>query len=316
MKKLIFCFFIITFTDLFSQITEKEKELRNIGFDTTNMGWKTGGMFNLTFSQLSLTNWATGGENSYSGNILLNLFAKYNKKYLSLENYFDFGYGLMKQSSSKYRKTDDKIDFSSKLGYMLQKKSFFTVLLNFKTQTMPGYNYPNDTVKISDFLSPAYLVFASGFDYKTDVFSLFIAPITSKITIVNSPYLANLGSFGVDAAQYDNNGTLIKKGKHSRVEYGGYIKSMFTFKHKEFITMSSKIELFSNYFKNPENIDIYWENLINIKLSKYLAFSLNTIMIYDDDIDITIKDKSGAITGKGPRLQFKEVVGIGFSYKF
>ncbi len=316
MKKLIFCFFILTSTDLFSQITEKEKELRNIGFDTTNIGWKTGGMFNLTFSQLSLTNWAAGGENSYSGIILLNLFAKYNKKHLSLENYFDFGYGLMKQSSSKYRKTDDKIDFSSKLGYMLQKKSFFTVLLNFKTQTMPGYNYPNDSVKISDFLSPAYLVLASGFDYKTDVFSLFMSPITSKVTIVNSLYLANLGSFGVDAAQYDNNGTLIKKGKHSRFEYGGYFKSMFTFKHKESITISSKIELFSNYFKNPENIDIYWENLINIKLNKYLAFSLNTIMIYDDDIDITIKDKSGAIIGKGPRLQFKEVVGIGFSYKF
>ena len=41
--------------------------------------WKFGGMGNLSLSQVSLTNWAAGGENSFSSNILANGSAKYNK---------------------------------------------------------------------------------------------------------------------------------------------------------------------------------------------------------------------------------------------
>lgn len=302
---------------LLSQVVEKEKDLRKINIDSTLIGWKKGGMFNFTFSQVSLTHWAAGGENSVSANMLFNLFAKYNKKRLSFENYFDFGYGLLKQSSAKSKKTDDKIDFSSKLGYLIRKNAFFAALLNFKTQSMPGYDYPNDSVKISNFMSPAYLLFAMGLDFKKkDVFSCFLAPATGKLTYVSDPTLANNGAFGVDAAILDTAGNIIKKGKHSRIEFGGYLKTVFNIKVAENINFNSKLELFSNYFKKPQNIDVYWENLIGMKINKYLAVSINTVLIYDDDIMITIKDKAGNITGQGPRTQFKEVVGLGFSYKF
>jgi hypothetical protein len=299
------------------QVVEKEKDLRKISIDSSLIGWKKGGMFNLTFSQVSLTNWAAGGEKLVSANVLFNLFAKYNKKRLSFENNLDFGFGLLKQSSAKSRKTDDKIDFSSKFGYLIRNNSFFAALLNFKTQSMPGYNYPNDSVKISNFMSPAYLLFATGYDFKKkDIFSCFLAPVTGKVTFVNDQTLANSGAFGVEPAVFDSIGNIIKKGKKSRIEFGGYIKTVLNIKIAENINLNSKLELFSNYFKNPQNIDVYWENLIGMKINKYLAVSINTVLIYDDDIMITIKDKAGNITGQGPRTQFKEVVGLGFSYKF
>ncbi|GAB4451993.1 MAG: DUF3078 domain-containing protein [Bacteroidales bacterium] len=308
--------FFISFISL-GQVVEKEKDLRKISIDSTLIGWKKGGMFNFTFSQVSLKHWAAGGENSVSANMLFNLFAKYNKKRLSFENYLDFGYGLLKQSSAKSRKTDDKIDFSSKVGYLIRNTSFFAALFNFKTQSMPGYNYPNDSVKISNFMSPAYILFATGFDFKKkDIFSCFFAPATGKLTYVSDPTLANSGAFGVDAAVLDTAGNIIKKGKHSRIEFGGYLKAVLNVKLFENVTLNSKLELFSNYFKKPQNIDVYWENLIGMKINKFLAVSINTVLIYDDDIMITIKDKAGNITGQGPRTQFKEVVGLGFSYKF
>ncbi len=182
---------------------------------------------------------------------------------------------------------------------------------------MPGYNYPNDSVKISNFLSPIYLVFATGYDYKKkNIFSCFIAPVTGKITFINDQNIANTGAFGVEPAQYDNTGNLIKKGKRSRYEFGGYLKSSIKWKFMENGILNSKIELFSNYFKNPQNIDIYWENIISLKINIFFAVSINTILVYDDDIHIILKDKNGNITGKGPRIQFKEIIGLGFSYKF
>lgn len=314
---IILLLLLISLSSIVGQVVEKEKDLRKISIDSTLMGWKSGGMFNFTFSQVSLTNWAAGGENSVSTNMLFNLFAKYNKNRISLENNLDFGYGILKQSSAKSRKTDDKIDFSSKLGYLIRNNSFFAALVNFKTQLMPGYNYPNDSVKISNFMSPAYLLFATGYDFKRkNVFSCFVAPITGKVTFVNDINLANSGAFGVDAAVIDTAGNIIKKGKRSRIEFGGYVKTVLNIKLTENINLSSKIELFSNFFKNPQNIDVYWENLIGMKINKYLAVSINTVLIYDDDVMIEIKDKSGNITGKGPRTQFKEVIGLGFSYKF
>ncbi len=71
----------------------------------------------------------------------------------------------MKQSSGKQRKTDDKIVFSSKFGYLIKRNSYWAALLNFKTQSMPGYNYPNDSVMISTFMSPAYFIPAVGYDF-------------------------------------------------------------------------------------------------------------------------------------------------------
>ena len=47
--------------------------------DTTVNGWKKGGFLALNFNQVSLTNWAAGGESALSSTILGNAFVKYRK---------------------------------------------------------------------------------------------------------------------------------------------------------------------------------------------------------------------------------------------
>jgi hypothetical protein len=301
-----------------AQVTDGEKDLRNLKTDTIE-GWKKGGMFSLTFSQVSLSNWAAGGENSFSGNTMINIFANYKKGKLTLDNNLDFGYGIMKQGEQEIRKTDDKIDLTSKFGRKLSKNAYVAALLNFKTQAMPGYNYPDDSTEISNFLAPGYVLFAAGYDYKKgDWLSLFFAPITGKLTIVNDPTLANAGAFGVTPAIYDPNDStsIITPGEKTRLEFGGYFKGTFTKDIMENVKLSTKLELFSNYINNPLNIDIYWENTISMKINKYISANLSTTLIYDDDIKIDVKDSEGNVIGKGPRTQFKEVFGLGFSYKF
>lgn len=136
--------------------------------------WKIGGILGSTFSQTYLSNWAAGGENSLSITSIFNIYFNYSKKEISWDNSFNIGYGTLKQGDSKkYRKTDDKLEFSSKFGYEAYKNLYYSAFFSFKTQMAKGYNYPNDSIKISDFLAPAYLIGSIGVDFKQNFLSVF-----------------------------------------------------------------------------------------------------------------------------------------------
>jgi hypothetical protein len=170
-------------------------------------------------------------------------------------------------------------------------------------------------VMISDFMAPAYLTIALGMDYKpAKYFSLFIAPVTGKMTFVNNQTLANEGAFGVEAAEIDPvTGDILEPGKKIRSQFGGYIKAAFSKDIMKNLTLGLKLDMFSNYLAiHPQNIVINGQVLIAAKINKYITTSLTTDVIYDDAIKI--KDKDGVTLG--PRTQLKEVFALGFSYKF
>ena len=167
-------------------------------------------------------------------------------------------------------------------------------MLNFKSQFSDGYDYPNDSVPISRFLAPAYILYSLGLDYKpNDKFSLFFSPITGKITIVSDGRLAAEGAFGVEPAKYDKSGVRIQAGKNVRYEFGAYLKSEINKNLMENVSLQSKLELFSSYDHNPQNVDVNWEVLIVMKINKFLSANVNTNLVYDDDIKIT--DKNGKV---------------------
>lgn len=306
-----------------AQTTDGEAKLRKETADTTQ-GWKKGGVIALSMAQTSLTNWAAGGQNSLSANGLFSTFANYHHGKHAWDNNFDVGYGILKQGKkADLMKTDDKIDLLSKYGYKAFDGFYYAALLNFKTQMTVGRDYKTDTSKISNFLAPAYTLLALGLDYKPNShFSAFIAPITGKITIVNDQDLADAGAYGVKAATYDATGVKITDGERSRSEFGGYVRLIYSkndFKSEALKNMSltTKADLFSNYLKNPQNIDVSWETQIAFKVNKYISANLNTHLLYDDDIKIAVdKNNDGIIEASGPRVQFKEILGVGFSYKF
>jgi hypothetical protein len=296
------------------QVTDVEKTLRTQSADTIR-GWKKGGVLSLNLAQTSLTNWAAGGQNSFSINGLLSAFANYKNNKSVWDNSLDIGYGLLKQGKdSRYTKTDDKFDLLSKYGKEAFKNFYYSALFNFKTQMSPGYKYPDYTNKISDFFAPAYITLALGMDYKPDAyFSMFIAPITEKFTFVIDQTLSEAGAFGV------------KPGEKTLSEFGGYLRAIYSrndFKKEllKNVTFTTKIDLFSNYMKNPQNIVVNWETLLALKVNKFLSASINTQLVYDDKIRIPIdKNADGIIEpgeSVGSLVQFKEILGIGFSYKF
>lgn len=306
------------------QVTELEKTLRTQNADTT-LGWRKGGIVSFNLSQTSLTNWASGGQNSMSFNGQFNGHANFKSKTNVWDNSLDMGYGLLRQNKSDgYMKIDDKIDFVSKYGRKAYKHWYYSALFSFKTQMAAGYKYPNDSVKISDRLAPAYLMTALGLDYKpNNYFSMFVAPITGKITIVKDQTLANQGAYGVEKATYDAQGHILTEGSQSRSELGGYLRIIYSkndFK-SEFLknlSFTTKLDLFTNYLHNPRNIDVSWENNLAMKVNKYIMVTFNTHLIYDDDIKVGKDTNNDGTLDKfsGPKVQFKEILGVGIAFKF
>ncbi|MBA2328833.1 MAG: DUF3078 domain-containing protein [Flavisolibacter sp.] len=300
MKKFVLTVFI-SVTVLMSNAQEDTTIIQQ---DTV---WRRGGMVSLNFSQVSLTNWAAGGQNSIAGNGLFNFFANYKSGKNAWDNYIDLGYGLVMQGKrGSLLKSDDRIDLTSKYGREATEHWYYTGLTNLRTQFAPGYNYPNDSVVISRFFAPAYLTLAPGMDFKpNNNFSLFLSPATTRFIFVMDRDLSNAGAFGVDS------------GKTLRTEAGAYLKAIYNKELSATTNLMTTLDLFSNYFDKPQNIDINWQLLLGLKVSRYISANLSLQLLYDDNTKLTFYEDDGITVKRvGPGVQFREIFGIGFAYNF
>jgi len=270
--------------------------------------WKMQGNANFIVNQGYVKNWVEGGENSLSA---LSVF-KYNIDYIygkkTWNTFFEYKYGVLQTGTSSLRKNDDKFEINSKYGTEAFKKWYYSALFNFKTQFWKGYNYPNDSVPVSSFMAPGSLVFSLGLDYKPNKdFTLLISPVTSKFTIVR------------DTAKYDQTSYGVGANEKTRKEIGAYIKTQHEMEIYEDINMVNRLNLFTNYTNNPQNIDIDWEMKLDFKLNDFITTTINLHLLYDDDVDIPVYDTvdgEQVQVGTTQKIQFKEMLGIGFVYKF
>jgi len=317
MKKMILTALlaVITTCALTAQIKVEE--------DTTVNGWKKGGFFSFSFNQVSLTNWAAGGESALSVTALASGFIKYRKNDTYFETVLDAGYGFITTKSQSLRKNEDKLELNSKFGKKAKGKFYYAGMMNFRTQFAPGFNFPNDSVVISRFMAPAYLSLALGMDYKpNDWFSAFLSPATGRATFVMDQTLANAGQFGVTAAVLDDMGNMLTPGEQFRFEFGAYLRARLQGDIAKGISVVSNLQLFNNYTdpiaEQRSNIDVNWETIVLIKANKWLTTSLFTNLIYDHDIQIPVTRVVNGVEveGTGPRTQFKQVLGVGLSFKF
>lgn len=298
--------------------------LADVEKDTTGK-WNKGGFININFSQVSLSNWAAGGNSSVSGIALINGFANFKNQKLSWDNSIDVGYGLLQETGRTPQKTEDKIDINSKFGHKsFHNKLYYSALMNFRTQFAPGFKSATDRTIISNFFAPAFLTLALGLDYKpTDYFTLFVSPLTGKFTYVDDQTLANDGAFGVRKAERASDGTVTRKGANFRHEMGASLVARFQKDIAKNMNLMSRLVLFNNYsdqnIPNRKNIDVNLETLLNMKVNKYIGTSVFFNLVYDNDIVVprfeTINGKQVQVGGS-PKLQVKQVLGVGFSYKF
>ncbi|RRQ49848.1 DUF3078 domain-containing protein [Maribacter algicola] len=284
--------------------------------------WNKENTLGINLSEAAFINWNAGGDNAVSGLGFLKIIRDYKFRYFKWDNIVELRYGLNAQEGRKIRKTEDVIRLSSNVGYRRDTISnwYYSVQLNFNTQFSNGYKYPDRDNPISRFMAPGYLFFGAGTSYisKNQKFNLYMSPLTQKSTFVLDQDLANKGSFGVEKAILDDNGNVLTPGENHRLELGILITHKWEFNIAENIDANSRLNLYTDYLRSFGNVDVDWELNVKMRVNKYILTTLGTHVIYDDDILFDeVQNDAGVVTDRGiPKIQFKQVLGIGVTVDF
>ncbi|HBN04306.1 MAG TPA: hypothetical protein DD434_00750 [Bacteroidales bacterium] len=316
MKKIIlflgltFCVSILSFSQddvkksAVTAANSAADKVSKIVIDTTNKpkSWTLKNNLTLNAEQSTFENWEQGGVGSVSFSAFFKGFYNYSKRNVNWDNSVELSYGKMRQdnngkgifdSGNKFRKNEDKIELNSIFGYKAFKCWNYSALVNFKSQFDDGFK--NDTILVSSFLSPAYLITSIGLEYKPRPYlSLLISPITGRTTFVlNKDLITEGNAFG------------IIPGDHFNFAFGSYVKIFFEKEVAKNVHVLSKLEFFSDYNKESvfyRNTDINFETFVTLKVNKYLSAFVNIQLAYNNDFN--------------SNLQFKERFGLSIPLSF
>lgn len=300
MRKFLFItFYSFCFTNLSAQQSIQEikktntRKMKNLD----SAGWEKTGFFIFNVNQAALSNWPSGGEEFLIGiNGILNYAIHHRMGRFSTDSYFDLELGAVEAASfKKFRKTTDRFDVTMEMEHSTSHKNiYYGLLFNLNTQILGGHNYTlAGNNKISSFLSPGKFLLSPGIDLKKQkpesYFSFFISPATFRWVTKMDDIFYFQSKFGVDSAHKIN------------TEFGAYISSHYNLKISKTVRYIGRLDLFSNYLRKPENIDVLLNNLLTINISNVFAANILLDIIYDDDTK--------------RRTQIQEIFGLGLKVK-
>jgi Protein of unknown function (DUF3078) len=267
--------------------------------------WKFRTEASFALNQALVTNWVKGGENSVSTALDITWFADYSNKpmLLSSNHFARLKYGLIKTGDDKVRKNIDLLETNSKLNHKAFGKFDFSGIMLFKTQLSKGYNYP-DEVPVSKFMNPAIITLGFGLDYKPN-----------KLTSINFSPLSYKATFVPDTANIDQTKYGVAADRRSKHEPGASFMITNEFRPVKNMVITNRLQLFTNYVNNPQNIDVDWEMIFQTNLNWFTDVRLNTHLIFDDDTRTLVMGNDG-IEKKTARVQFKELLGLSFIFRF
>lgn len=283
MKKIVFS--LVLFLAAISINAQEETAI-----DTIKI-WTKKGNISLLFNQSAYNKqWLGGGTSNIAGNFGLNYDFNYKKGDVVWDNKFIAAYGLTKiKGDEKIAKTDDRLELNSLWGKKAKGEWYYSIFFNFKTQMDAGYD-KND-VRLSHFFSPAYFQFGPGMWWKkSNNLSVNFSPATAKLILVHGHFTEFGSSFGV------------LQGDTSRFEFGASISGYYKIHLMTNVSIENRVNLYSNYLENPQNVDVDYQMNVIMKINKYLSANIAVQAIYDDN---SIK-----------AVQVREVFGLGINYGF
>ncbi|MGA1226967.1 MAG: DUF3078 domain-containing protein [Tamlana sp.] len=319
MKNIFLLVFCLCFQFLIAQpdsLFIKEKKEKYIGPQ-----WEQKNKASLYLSEVAFVNWNAGGTNSISGLLGFETSNNYSDKYFTWDNNALLRFGINKQQAKELRKSDDLIEINSNMGYKpdITSNWFYSARLNFRTQLLNGYKYPDTSKPISRFLAPGYLFFGGGMEYGKNIetMSFYFSPITLKATFVLDKDLANAGSFGVKPAVYDDLGNLIIEGERIRREFGVLVTNSYELALVENINVKNQVSLYSDYINNFGNVDVDWRLDLDFKVNSFVKATLGSHLRYDDDVKTQVPtEMEGEFDEAGAKVQWRQFLGVGFAVDF
>ena len=282
------------------------------------------GSYGININQIALSNWAAGGENTWTGKAFANFKLVDHTKTLEQTLSGDFAFGISRFADKRIEKQDDKIDLTYSMNRNTKDQWKIAMVSTFSTQFANGYKYPHDSTVISSFFAPAYLTLSGGYTYKTknERFQIYMSPLAGKITFVTNQDLADQGAFGVKKGYYDQDSVWIP-GEHIAPALGVNIIVNYKQPIGKNITYTTLLNTFYNYVERRDDnrlrLDVNWENTIHFVITKYISAILFVHLKYDHNTTFPVYEEIDGVqtvVDNVPKLQLKESVGIAFVHKF
>lgn len=244
-------------------------------------------------------NWYQGGNSNMAVLGVLSGQMNYdNKKNVQFENNAEWrmGFYFVDDSTAlrKINTNNDILKINSKLGYKINGNWFYSGSIEFSTQFLNNYKAVNSDVLKASFLTPVRLNVGVGLDYKyKKMFSLALSPVSYKYIYIHETdeNVVNPNLFGIE------------KGKNELREIGSSFKAQLAYSPVREIQIDSKLSFYTNY----EKVEIDWEIIGNFTINRYLSTRLSLNPRYDNTVILAAGEKA--------KLQFKELLSFGFSYK-
>ena len=288
--------------------------------DTVPDGWRVGAGLGLDLGQLLNVNPRVGGgENRIGIGTNVTIFADLERGLSHWSNNATLNFAIQKLGQGvlprpfngrrvPFQKSIDELRLSSQYGREFGEDApwGYGVEATFLTQLTPTYQDSagrnlvsniddnNDGEPIAEFLSPATFTLSPGITFRpNDNFNALFSPASYKTVFVANEDVADVRTASGDRlyaylGRDDANPTSLQQfGASLRANYGR------TFLEGERLLVKSTLGLFGNYLNNPQNIDVDWRNEIGFEVTKGLTVSLNTVLLYDDDVPVQVSDFDG-----------------------
>lgn len=207
--------------------------ISEINAETKDSLWTNSGYAGLKLTQVSFTNWATGGDNAFAFDLQGTYQADYKHNRHVWKNRLELAYGLNKTKGDGLKKTSDKIYLNSNYGYEIYKNLYASAILNFQSQFTRGYDYAiSRDISVSEFMSPGYLMTGFGVTWiPNKYFTAVFSPVAWRGTFVLNKRLSDEGAFGV------------KPGKNLLSELGANLKLESKYEFLKNMTVYSRLDL-------------------------------------------------------------------------
>ena len=335
MKKifLLFSVFAFAFTWVSAQVDEKtaaeealKTKVKAAEIDSAKH-WKCTGIVGLNAAQTGLFNWAAGGNNNVTGFVYANVTLSYKKNKWTWDSNLDTELGLMYSADYvryPWRKANDKLNFTTKVGYQMHPQWYLTLLGSFRSQYAPGMDYKKvdageelEPTLISKWLSPSYTDLALGIEYRpNDIFTIGVYPVAGRMTTCTyEPLRPSYGLPMRDDSTF----------KPVALNMGLRINGGINYTLVKNLKIISTITLFTPYTARIHdeehgqkfgNFDVDWDVAIAYNFLKVFSVSVMTSLKYYEKVMIDGPAWCKYHEGPRARVQFKEVIGVGIGYSF
>lgn len=258
--------------------------------------WRREAVIMLQVTQNYVTNnWYQGGSSSFAGLGTAKGQISYISDQFTWENTGEWRIGgttIANDSLHKVNTTDDVFRVYTKANLRIIPKLFASVSAELETRLLPTYRSNSNELKSGPF-SPVRFNAAVGIDWKpVKGLSLSVSPLSYKVVHVRDTARVRVKDYG------------LKEGQQTQHNIGSSVRLEYTWKPVREVELEMRFFTYTNYKDVEIDLEVNCDFIIN----RFLSARLQLHPRYDSSV-IMKGDKHA-------KLQFRELLSIGFAHKF